>query len=222
MFEGLKLYARRSLPGIICIALLLVLSACTPGLGQPPTVSPTVYLTSGASTSQATSSPWMRFNRWGVAFEFPRQWIEWDQAQREQAARDVRASLISDTVSIPRTLLDLTAITSVDQQGGVYIGVYRFTSAVTPEGFLADRQAYFTSAQTAGILTVEGITLTTVADYPAVDVVVQRSSGGRSRTLYILTGEDCVQLQFLLFDLNQAARYEPIFKYILSTVQLAG
>lgn len=163
----------------------------------------------------------MRFNRWGIAFEFPRKWYEWEEPQRAMAAKDIRASLAADTRSIPRTLQDLTVLSSADQQGGVYIGVYLFETAVAPEDFLADRRASFESEQAAGNLSVEGIALATVADYPAVEVVVRRTDGSRSRTLYLLLGERCIQLQFVLLDLNQAADFEPIFNYILSTVQLA-
>ena len=53
-------------------------------------------------------------------------------------------------------------------------------------------------------------------------MVLQRTTGGRSRTLYILLDDRCIQLQFVLLDLNQAATFEPIFKYILSTVQVGG
>jgi hypothetical protein len=209
--------ASRLLGMLLCLGLLLGLAACTPSATPAPTANPTP----SAPPPQVTSSPWMRFNRWGIAFEFPRKWYEWEEPQRAMAARDVRASLTADTTSIPRTLQDLTVLTSADQQGGVYVGIYLFQTAVAPEDFLADRRASFESEQAAGNLTIGGIPLTTVADYPAVEVVVQRATGGRSRTLYILLDERCIQLQFVLLDLNLADDYQPIFKYILSTVQLA-
>ncbi|MHB1357802.1 MAG: hypothetical protein ACYCZF_17675 [Anaerolineae bacterium] len=207
--------------GVIILVLLLMLAACVPGSGQPPTLAPTVYFTPGAGTPAVSSSTWARFNRWEIAFEFPRNWYEWDQPQREMAAKDIRASLISDTISIPRTLQDLTAITSADQQGGLYIGVYSFKAAVSPEAFMADRRTYFGQAEAAGFLSIDGITLTTTAGYPTAEVVVQRATGGRSRTLYILQGDRCIQLQFVLFDLKRAAEFEPVFEHMLSTFQLA-
>ena len=219
----IRCVASRLLSVLLCLGtLLLGPAACTPRATPVPTPAPTASPIPSITPPQVTSSLYMRFNRWGIAFDFPRNWYEWEEPQRAMAAKDIRASLAADTRSIPRTLQDLTVLTSADQQGGVFIGVYQFDYFVILEDYMADRRAYFEDEQAAGKLTIEGITLTTVADYPAVEVTVQRATSGRSRTLYILLDDRCIQLQFVLFDLNQTATFEPIFKYILSTVQLAG
>jgi hypothetical protein len=162
----------------------------------------------------------MRFNRWEIAFDYPRVWYEWEEPQLEMAARDIRKSLAAEPGSIPRSLQDLMVLSSADQVGGVYIGVYTFESPVTPEDFLADRSAYFEREQAAGALTIEGITLTTASDYPAVEVLFRRASGGRSRMLYILPGERIIQLQFVVLDANRWGEFESSFKYILWTLQV--
>lgn len=125
-------HVHRLLFTMLCLgALLLGAVACTPRAVPTPTLAPTASPMPSAPPPQATSSPWMRFNNWGIALDYPRAWSEWDEPQLAMAANDIRASLAADSGSIPRTLQDLTVFSSADQQGGVYIGVYMFAAAVS-------------------------------------------------------------------------------------------
>lgn len=165
--------------------------------------------------SQTPAIQYSSFERWGMKFEYPKDWQEHPQDRVEMMKSFIREQLESDNI----TLLEFTMITAPRQAASLMISKTQRQENATPEDLLRERQGVYRDAQAAGDVTkINQLEATTVDNKPGIIEDVERSNGGRGRTVKVIDGQIIFELSLIVSDKNNFVNYQPDFEHILKTL----
>ena len=103
------------------------------------------------------------------------------------------------------------------------VSKYTTATAMTPAEFIKERNQVYADAKRAGDDTkVNHVKERVVAALPAVEEDVERSNGGRGRTLKILNGTTIFELSFIANEGSQFPKYSAAIDRLVASIQVAG
>ena len=190
--------------------------------GRTPKPSTAATTAAGGSTAATTvtseaTAAYTHFDRWGLSFDYPREWEESPASEEAQMKSAVAAQLGTSGLD----LLQLAGITGPNNEATILIMQYQTPTAMTQAEFIEQRnQVYAEAMQSGDVTKVNYVKGATVAGLPAVEEDVERSNGGRGLTCKIIDGRTVFEISFIVNDAAKFPQYSDAFSHILSTANL--
>ena len=171
-----------------------------------------------ASAQPPGSVKYMRFEKWGVAFEYPQGWEEHPADRVNYMKEAAKEQLKSFSI----ILEEYAVIDGPNEMGALMISKSKWGSPITVQGVFEERQQVYRDAQAAGDVTkINLLEQITVDNKPAVLEDVERSSGlyNRGRTIKVISGETIIEIS-LIAEKSEFENCKLIFDHIINTLKI--
>ena len=167
----------------------------------------------------ASSSNYMYFNKWGISFEYPTQWKE-HPANRVAMMKDYIAAELHKIPNDPyaRELVEFTMITAPSEEAVLLVSKITAIKPMQVEDLLIERKQVYEDAKLAGDVTkINHVKQTTIANLLAVEEDVERSNGGRGRTVKVIFETAIFELSLVVNNGELFSNYSNYLDHIIST-----
>lgn len=178
-----------------------------------------VSISTAQEIPQVSSAQCLTFDKWGMKFEYPKEWQEYPQDRVKMMKDYIKEQLKADNL----TLLEFTMITAPQEAASLMISKYTRQDAFVAEDILQERKMVYRDAQAAGDVTkINQLEEATIVSKLALIEDVERSNGGRGRTVKIIDGQTIFELSFIVNDKNNFPKYQPEFEHLIKTLIIKG
>lgn len=180
-------------------------------------ILPIICFGCGNQEESTSSSKHTQFTRWGISFEYPRNWKE-HPADRVALMKNYIAAELKP---YDRDLIEFTMITGDNDDIALLVSKYNTSKELQPSELVAERNKVYKDAMNAGDVTkINHVKETTVANLPAVEEDVERSNGGRGRTYKIILDKTIFELSFVVSQGRKFDTYLDVLAHIISTLSI--
>lgn len=197
---------RRSLvtPGAVLYAVALVASlvlAIVVGTVYPPP-RPETYT----------------FDRWGISFSYPSGWDSFTDPEVEA----LKHASENQLAPFGRTLQELKAFRSQGGELALFVSKLKTNTPLSPSGVLQERQGVLEAAQRAGDVTKVNLLEQTQIGAGATAVVedLERSNGGRGRSLKVVSGHFLFEVSFVVSDKALYPKYSAAIDKLAASLKV--
>ena len=171
----------------------------------------------GYASDLVASEQYTSFEKWGIVFEYPKAWEEWSSDKSAYIKEAYRDEFKKDNI----TLLEITMITSQDESAALMISKSMRGNPITAGEVLKEREKVYENAKAAGDVTeVNQLGQTTVDNNPAVIEDVERSNGGRGRTVKVISGKTIFEISLIVRNKGNFANYQSEFEHLVKTFHI--
>ena len=166
---------------------------------------------SGAEGKNYTS-----FSRWGISFEYPKEWKE-HPANRVEIMKESFAQALRG-MGDGRDLKEFTCFFGPKNYTGLMVMKYTTPNKMmNPSEFIEERNQVYDDAKSAGDVTkVNYVKETTAFGLPAVEEDVERSNGERGRIYTIIDGTTVFSISFILDTKASWATLSPAIEHFVA------
>lgn len=167
---------------------------------------------------KATDTESARFTRWGIAFNYPAGWNEYP-ADRVAL---MKSAIAGQLRPFHRDLLEFAVFTAPGDEMVLIISKYTTPRVMKPSQFIDERKNAYQEAKRSGDVTkVNYVKETSVSKLAAVDEDVERSNGGRGRTLKIIRGNTVFELSFVVQRATAFSAHSNAMNQLIASVVIA-
>ncbi|MBN1793967.1 MAG: hypothetical protein JW844_03285 [Candidatus Omnitrophica bacterium] len=166
-------------------------------------------------TARTPSTQYASFSRGGMEFEYPGEWQEHPRERLDLMKKNVQEQLNPFGI----TILEFSMI--VAPRGTACFMITRSTrrDTVSVQDLLKERQGVYRDAEAGGDVTrVHQLEITTVDNKPGLIEDVERSNGGRGRTVKVIEGQNIFELSLIVNDARDFLTYQPAFEHLIDTL----
>ena len=185
-----------------------------------------VLLVTSWAAQTEPASEYHQFDRWGVAFEYPKSFHEWPQ-DRTQKMKDFISKELATSLkegNAPcgeRSLTEFTTLVSKDKTVAISFSKFEFAKAPTADDLLGERRSVLGEAKKANDVTeVKLLEKTQIAGCNAVREDVERSDGGRGVCLHLLDGKTTYNVAWIVHDKTRFADWEEYLRHLTTTLRV--
>ena len=157
------------------------------------------------------------FYQIGLSFEYPPDW----QLYSQDHVAMMKQYLEKELRPYGRTLLEFAVIHTPNDEVSLLVSKYSMRKPMKPSEFIEERNQVYEMAKRSGDVTkVNYVKETTVANLPAVEEDVERSNGGRGRTLKIINETTVFEISFIVNDAAKFPQYSEALSHLVSSINI--
>lgn len=179
----------------------------------PPLINP------NPSHGHTTGSEYIRFSRWNISFDYPREWKE-HSSDREAM---MKAYLANEVRPYEKQLQEFVMIADPNNKVALLVTKSTIPQPTNTPDLIEDRKLIYNDAKRAGDVTkINYIKETRISKLPAVEEDIERRNGGRGRTHKIIDGTTIYEISLVMHNAKEFSKYSSILKHIISSILVKG
>ena len=174
-------------------------------------------LGAGCGKDEAASKATTTYQRAGISFQYPSNW----QSFPSEAVNGMKTTIADELRKFNRTLVSIDMYISDDKEVAFIVSRVQANTPLAASDVLSERQNVYNDATRAGDVTkVNRLESTIVNNLPAVIEDVERSNGGRGRTIKLLKERLIVELSLIVNRKGEYDKHVHEYEQILATLKI--